>query len=274
MPMPRPAPWRRLPSALVLAATALVAAHAAADSSPEAKGRAVFEEMDRRDSGFGDSSVSLEMILSNRQGDESRRRLNLETLEGNGAKGAGDRTLMVFDFPPDVRGTALLTYTKITEPDDQWLYLPAVKRVKRVSSANKAGPFLGSEFAYEDFIAQEVEKFTYRWLKDEPCGDQACFVVQRTPVYEGSGYLRQVVWLDQAEYRPMRIDYYDRKDELAKTLSFDGYRRYADRFWRAATLTMKNHQTGKSTVLSFAEYRFGKGITEDRFNPEGLAHLW
>ncbi|MGE0653962.1 MAG: outer membrane lipoprotein-sorting protein [Alphaproteobacteria bacterium] len=262
----------RLPSlgaALLLA----VAGGTAIAQTPEEKGRAIFEEMDRRDTGFGDSAATMTMILANRQGGESRRKLAIETLEGRG-EAEGDKVLMVFDYPPDVRGTALLTYTKILEPDDQWLFMPAVKRVKRISSSNKAGPFLGSEFAYEDFLSQEVEKFKYRWLRDEACGELTCFVVERIPLYEGSGYMRQIVWLDQSEYRAIRIDYYDRRDEKTKTLTADDYRQHLDRFWRAARLTMENHQTGKSTVLEFDGYRFRVGLTEDRLSPERLGHLW
>ncbi|MGE0744563.1 MAG: outer membrane lipoprotein-sorting protein [Rhodospirillales bacterium] len=250
-----------------------LAGTAAAAETAEEKGRAVFEEMDRRDTGFGDSAATMTMILGNRQGGESRRRVAIETLEGRG-EGEGDKVLMVFDYPPDVRGTALLTFTRIVEPDDQWLYMPAVKRVKRISSSNKAGPFLGSEFAYEDFLSQEVAKFKYRWLRDEACGELTCFVVERTPLYEGSGYVRQIVWLDQAEYRPMRIDYHDRRDERTKTLTAADYRQHAGRYWRAGRLTMQNHQTGKTTVLEFADYRFGSGLKEDRFSPERLTNLW
>lgn len=261
----------RVPSFCAVLLLALASPSAA--QTPEDKGRAVFEEMDRRDTGFGDSAATMTMILANRQGGESRRKLAIETLEGRG-EAEGDKVLMVFDFPPDVRGTALLTYTRIREPDDQWLFMPAVKRVKRISSSNKAGPFLGSEFAYEDFLSQEVAKFKYRWLRDEACGDLTCFVVERTPVYEGSGYLRQIVWLDQGEFRPMRIDYFDRRDERTKTLTAEDYRQHQGRFWRASRLTMENHQTGKSTVLEFDGYRFGTGLTEDRFSPERLSHLW
>ncbi|NIT13503.1 MAG: outer membrane lipoprotein-sorting protein, partial [Candidatus Dadabacteria bacterium] len=98
----------------------------------------------------------------------------------------GDKSITVFDEPRDIEGTALLSHTKILDPDDQWLYLPAVKRVKRISSKNKSGPFVGSEFAYEDLLSQEVDKYNYKWLKDEKCGDLECHVVERYPLYENS----------------------------------------------------------------------------------------
>ena len=74
---------------------------------------------------------------------------------------------MVFRTPRDIEGTALLSHAQILEPDNQWLYLPALKRVKRISSANKSGPFVGSEFAFEDFTALELNKYDYVWLSEE-----------------------------------------------------------------------------------------------------------
>jgi hypothetical protein len=156
------------------------------------KGLAIAVEADRRDSGFGDSSAKLVMILRSRGGDEKNRELRSEILE---QKDNGDRSLVVFESPADVKGTALLTYSHKTGDDDQWLYLPALKRVKRIGSSNNSGPFMGSEFAYEDLASQEVEEFTYKWLRDETCpgkeyGSQKCFVIEQYPIDTDSGYSR------------------------------------------------------------------------------------
>ena len=122
---------------------------------------------------FGNFTARQVMVLRNKQGQESRRQLHIKVLE---VADDGDKSLTVFDEPRDVKGTALLTHAHKQEADDQWLYLPALKRVKRISSSNKSGSFMGSEFAYEDMSAQEVEKFTYRYLRDEPCGDLTSMV--------------------------------------------------------------------------------------------------
>lgn len=181
------------------------------------------------------------------------------------APGMGDKSLIIFDRPRDVAGTAFLSHTKISEADDQWLYLPALKRVKRISSANKSGPFMGSEFAYEDLLSQEVEKFDYKWLRDEACGALDCFVFERYPLYENSGYTRQIVWTDKSKYRPQKIEFYDRKESLLKTLIYSDYTQYLDRYWRALTMKMENHQTGKSTSLTFDDYVFQVGLTDADF---------
>lgn len=242
----------------------------AAQSPEEEKGLEISREADRRDLGFGDSVASIEMILKNASGQTSTRELNLKTLEVVD-EGDGDRILSVIESPPDVRGTALLTYTHINEQDDQWLYLPALKRVKRISSANKSGPFLGSEFAYEDLASQEVAKYTHRYLRDEPCGEGLqCFVVERVPVYKHSGYTRQLTWVDHDEYRFWKVDFYDRKNDLLKTLTFSDYQQYLDQYWRALVLDMHNHQTGKSTRLSYTDLQFQVGLTEADFTRNAL----
>lgn len=257
------------PLALIaLAATLMLAAPGAAES-PEDKGTRIAEEMDARDSGFGDSSARLEMILADQDGRRAVRRLRIDTLEID-QPGEGDRTLIVFDAPRDIAGTALLTHTRITAADDQWLYLPALRRVRRIASANKSGPFVGSEFTYEDLLAQDAAKYRHRWLRDEPCDEQSCFVVERVPVYEHSGYTKQVVWIDTEHYRPMKIEYFDRRAEHAKTLVLSDYRLYREKFWRAHDMLMVNHQTGKSTRLSFHDYAFGAGLADADFTAQRL----
>jgi outer membrane lipoprotein-sorting protein len=235
--------------------------------TPEERGLAIAVESDRRDTGFGDLAAELTMLLKNRQGEESTRYMRVKTLE---VADDGDKSLTIFDRPPDVKGTALLTFSHKIDPDDQWLYLPALKRVKRISSKNKSGPFMGSEFAYEDIASQEVEKYTYKYIKDELYEDQDCFVLERYPVDPNSGYTRQVTWVDKAEYRPLKVDFYDRKNDLLKTLTYSGYQKYLDQFWRSDEMFMINHQTGKSTLLTWQKYQFRNGLSDQDFNRNSL----
>ena len=244
----------------------------AVGETPEEKGLAIAQEADRRDLGFGDSEGNLRMILSNKQGETSERVLRMRVLEVPDPND-GDKSLIVFDEPRDVKGTGFLSFTHIAEPDDQWLYLPSLKRVKRISSKNKSGPFMGSEFAYEDMNSQEVAKYTYKFLRDEPCGDMMCFVVERYPVYENSGYTRQIVWADHGEYRIQKIEFYDRKDSLLKTLVMTEYRQYLDQYWRAHDLYMENHQTGKATRLKWSDLAFRTGVDEKDFNKNALKRV-
>ena len=235
--------------------------------SPEEKGLAIAREMDSRDRGWKDHRANLVMTLRNRQGQESRRELRISTLE---VDGDGDKSLTVFDTPRDVKGTAFLSFTHATKPDDQWLYLPALKRVKRISSRNKSGSFMGSEFAYEDLSSQEIDKYRYKWLRDETLDGKETRVVEYYPAYENSGYTRQVVWIDSEIMQIVRTEFYDRKNALLKTLEIGDYRRYADRFWRAGVMRMENNQTGKSTEIRWSDYEFGTGLGDRDFNKNAL----
>ncbi|KPK01909.1 MAG: hypothetical protein AMK71_04055, partial [Nitrospira bacterium SG8_35_4] len=236
--------------------------------TPEEKGLAIAEEADRREEGFHDFTADLLMTLRNRHGQESTRNIRVRTLE---VDGDGDRSLTIFDNPRDVKGTAFLNYTHKAGDDDQWLYLPALKRVKRISSRNKSGSFMGSEFAYEDIASQEVEKYTYTWIRDEVYEGQECFVLERYPVDTiNSGYTRLVTWLDKREYRPLKVEYFDRKNFHLKTLTFTGYREYLGKYWRADSMNMINHQNGKSTQLVWSNYEFQTGLTDNDFTKSSL----
>lgn len=243
-----------------------------AEQKPEEKGLEIAREADARGEGFGDFQAAMRMVLISKRGDTSERELRVMTLEGTGDT-EGDKSLTIFDTPRDVRGTALLTWSYKTQDDDQWLYLPALRRVKTIASRNQSGSFMGSEFAFEDMRAQEVEKYTYKYLRDEACGEQTCFVMERYPTDKYSGYTRQVVWMDQAEYRVQKIEYYDRKKSHLKTLTMTGYQQYKDKFWRPDEMEMVNHQTGKSTKLYWSDYRYDTGLTEADFDQNALKRL-
>jgi hypothetical protein len=122
-----------LPAGLLL--LAMMATPGAAET-PEEKGRRIALETDKRDQGWSDSAVRLTMTLKNAHGDTSVRDLRIKSLEMN-VPGQGDRSVTVFHKPRDIEGTAFLSHTKILDPDDQWIFLPALKRVKRISSRNK-----------------------------------------------------------------------------------------------------------------------------------------
>ena len=235
--------------------------------SSEERGLEVAKAADTYDQGFGSSVTKLTMILTNKQGQESTRYMSNQTLE---LTEDGDKSLIVFDSPRDVKGTATLTYTHKVGSDDQWLYLPAVKRVKRISSNNKSGPFMGSEFAYEDLSSQEVEKYTYKFLKEEEINGVQAYVVERDPVDPKSGYARQVVWYNKDNYRLEKMDFYDRKNALLKTLTYGKYKVYKEKHWRAGEMLMVNHQTGKKTKLMFEDYRFDLNLTDNDFSQNSL----
>lgn len=233
----------------------------------EEKGLAIIVESDNRDKGWQDSSADLLMTLRNKKGRESIRKIRVKNLE---VEGDGDKGLTVFEQPRDVKGTAFLTYSHALVADEQWIFLPALKRVKRISSSNKSGPFMGSEFAYEDISSFEVDKYSYVYLRDEVLNGQDCFVLETRPLYKHSGYTKSTVWIDKAEYRIQKIDFYDRKDSLLKIQHFSDYQQYLGQYWRAHTMTMENQQNGKSTTLQWSNFSFQTGLTDKDFEKNDL----
>jgi outer membrane lipoprotein-sorting protein len=237
------------------------------EASNTERGLAIAIEADKRDTGFQDFTANMVMELRNKQGDVSTRTIRLKTLE---VTGDGDKSMSIFDEPADVKGTAFLTFSHAIKPDEQWLYLPALKRVKRINSKNKSGPFMGSEFAYEDLASQEVEKYTYKYIRDEELNGVACFVLERYPAYEHSGYTKQLAWINKDRYVAEKIEFYDRKNDLLKTLTNSGYKQYLDQYWRPEVMLMENHQTGKSTVLTWQDYQFKNGLDDKDFSRNSL----
>lgn len=244
--------------------TAILAISMSYGQSAEERGLQIAKAAEKADEGFGSSIVELKMTLKNKNGQTSERYLTTRTLE---LTEDGDKSLIVFDSPKDVKGTATLTFTHKVGADDQWLYLPSIKRVKRISSNNKSGPFVGSEFAYEDLSSQEVEKYAYKFLKED--GDM--LIVEQDPVDPKSGYTRRVATYNKGKgYRLEKIEFYDRKNALLKTLDYSDYKLYKNKFWRALSLNMVNHQSNKETLLKFSEYNFGSELVDEDFTEVAL----
>ena len=133
---------------------------------------------------------------------------------------------------------------------------------------------MGSEFAFEDLGSQEVEKYANTFLREEPCGNEyQCYVTERIPQYKNSAYSKQIVWIDKEHYRSIKIEFYDRKDSLLKTLDFIDYKEYPGGYWRADKFEMTNHQTGKSTSLLWSNYNFDTSLDEKDFNKNALKRL-
>jgi outer membrane lipoprotein-sorting protein len=249
---------------IIISTVALISLGFVRAQTPEQKGLEIAQAAEKADEGFGSSTVQLKMLLTNKNGQSSERYLSNRTLE---LTEDGDKSLIVFESPKDVKGTATLTFTHKTGADDQWLYLPSIKRVKRISSNNKSGPFMGSEFAYEDLSSQEVEKYKYKFIEE----NGGLIVVEQYPVDPKSGYTRRLVTYNKEKgYRIEKIEFYDRKDALLKTLDYTDYKVYKNKFWRAGTLKMVNHQSNKTTTLTFSDYDFNVELSDEDFNQVAL----
>ena len=251
----------------MIALWVLFASLTASAETAEEKGLRITKAADAFNAGFAGETSTMEMILTNAHGDTTTRKMSSKILEGTDD---GDRSIITFVWPADVKGTRMLTWTHKVGNDDQWLYLPSIKRVKRISSRNKSGAFMGSEFAYEDLGSSEIEKYTYTWLKDEELQGRKQWVIQRIPTDKRSGYTKQVMWLDQQYHQPLKIDFYDRKGDLLKTFTFVGYTAHG-KHWRAKTIDALNHQTRKKSKLDWANRKLGVAPQASEFSKDALS---
>jgi outer membrane lipoprotein-sorting protein len=142
--------------------------------------------------------------------------------------------------------------------------------VKRVAAANRTGSFAGSEFSFEDLTAAEQKKYDWQLLGVEPCGGLQCFSVEAKPKDPASGYSRRVLKIDTGELRIQSVEFFDRKGARLKTLTYGGYTKVDNRFWRAKEWTMTNQQNGKSTVIRFQSMKFNSGLGTSDFAPAKL----
>ena len=196
-------------------------------------------------SGYGSSVSMVDMVLVNARGVKTKRELKLVRKEG--AK--GDKSYIEFLYPNDIKGVKLLSYEVIGSDDKQWLYLPALKRIKRISSRNKSGSFVSSEFSYEDISSVNYQNYKYE--KDFKIVSKAgakYFKIVRKPIDKHSGYSKQIVWVSTKDYLARFGEYYDRHNKLLKTISFPKYKKI-DGIWRVFKIDIKNVQNHKSSKL-------------------------
>lgn len=239
----------------------------AENKSAEQRGLEIAQQAEHRAEGYDDSRGVARMLIRPKGGGEAVRELSFKSLE----LPDGSRSLAVVQAPKDIAGTALLTHSNDDAPDEQWIWLPAVKRVKRIASANKSGQFLGSEFTYEDFTAQPVEKYRFKLLREEQLRGMPAYVLERIPKDASESiYSKHVAWLDKEYYRTLQVHFYNRAGDHQKTLSATDFEQHQDKYWRPHKLVMKNLQTDAESILEWLEIDLGVGLDKRDFDINSL----
>lgn len=223
---------------------------------------------DANDNFLGESSV-LKMELIDAYGEKTVRELESKVLE---VPEDGDKSLSIFLRPLDVKGTKMLTWSHKIKDDDQWLYLPSLRRVKRISARNKSSSFMGSEFSYEDMGSQEIEKYKYQFIEESKLGKEKIWIIDRTSNIQ-SGYSKQRLFISKAFKNSVQVEYFDRKGKLLKVASFEGFKEYQvidKKIWRANKIHMKNVQTNKQSILTWNNRKIGVKHEDSIFNKRSL----
>lgn len=217
-------------------------------------------------SGYQSSISKTTMLLKNAKGDTNIRKLEIKKFEGK----KGDRSLLIFLYPNDLKGTKLLSYEVIGGDDKQWLYLPALKRIKRISSRNKSGSFMASEFSYEDISSQNYKNYTYpQEAKIVTKDGKQYYKVVRIPKDKHSGYSKQILYIDTKENLPRYGEFFDKQGRLLKKIYFSDYV-LLEGIHRVHKIVIHNVQNKKESVLKWESDTIKAGLGKKDFSKRVL----
>ncbi|MBN1649660.1 MAG: outer membrane lipoprotein-sorting protein [Spirochaetales bacterium] len=203
-------------------------------------------------------STTMQMIITDKRGKTRERELHIYRSEQNGL----EASLMFFLDPADVRGVGFLSLENKKGGDDQWLYMPAMKRTNRIASSSKKDDFMGTDFSYEDLETVNAGKDVHTWLRQETVDGRTCEVIESVPKGK-SAYSKRISWIDPETLFALRIDFFDSKGTLVKRLSVSDIRK-TDGYWSAWKMEMINLLKNRSTVLITTKTEsgtvYGKGF--------------
>lgn len=245
--------------------TILIATLFSITGSYAQSGREIMQMVkDRPDGDTRQSEITMTLI--NKRGSVRERKLTSYSIDVG--KDKKDRkSIMFFLYPGDVKGTGFLTwdYDEIGKDDDKWLYLPAMKKTRRISgSSAKKDYFMGSDFTYDDMGSRNVDEDTHNLLGEETIDGQKCWKLESVSKDKRDVFSRKVAWIRQDCHLPVKVEYYDKMDKLHRRLILSHIERI-DGFWTAKKMEMSNEQTGHKTVLEFAKVNFNTPLEESKF---------
>lgn len=251
-------------AALVTALT--FAGGAAAQTTAPAANEIVKKELAAFYYSGKDMSARVAMRLINSQGNVRER--NMTMLRMNNGDTGDQRYLMVFDTPADVKGMSFLIAKFAKGDDDRWMFLPALKAIKRIAADDKKSSFVGSDFTYEDVSGRDLDEERHTYIRADQVGGRAVHVIESRPV-GSADYAMRTVWVDQERFLPLREDYIDAQGKLLRTFSADKVEQVGGR-WTITARSMKNHQTGHRTEVQFKEVQYDLGLSDAIFTERNM----
>lgn len=228
----------------------------------------------------GENPTGLEIMtrVDNRlDGDDRTSRMTMTLINRNGRErvreiksfskdfGKDKKSVMVFLRPADVKDTAFLSweYDDPSRDDDKWLYMPALKKVRRISGASKNEYFMGSDFTYDDMGDRNVEEDTHTLIAEEEIDGHACWKIESIPVDPEDMYTRKVIWVSKEAELTLKAEYYD-KDGLLKVFRVLDFGKVGG-FWTILKSEMDNVVRNHKTVMEIAETEYDTGISDTLF---------
>ena len=234
--------------------------------SAEETGRDIMLKVDNRPNGE-DRVMEMTMTLINRRDRTRERSMVLYSKD----YGKDSKSLFYFEKPADVDGTGFLSwgYDDPEKDDDRWLYLPALKRTKRISGSSRNDSFMGSDLTYDDMGDRSVDEDTHRLIGEEEVDGSMCWIVESTPRDPEDMYSRMVQWIRQDALIGVKGEFFDRKGDLLKTMQKNEIRRH-DGFWVSFRMEMVNVQDNHRTILEITSATFDTGLEDDLFRTSTL----
>jgi outer membrane lipoprotein-sorting protein len=234
-------------------------------------GREIMEKYKAQDR-TNDSSVEIRMTLINSRGGKRERQLTQVTKTD---KQDNRKTLIRFLSPADVAGTGFLSIEHRDRDDDNWLYLPALRKVRRIASSDKTDSFMGTEFTYEDLDPEDLDAHEYKLLGSDSVDGVEAWIVEAVATdpkrAKESGYRKRELWISKDHYVIIEMKYYDKKGAYVKILKATEIKQVpgTDK-WRAHRLIMEDVRKGNKTVLELANYKINQGVPDKYFSQRYL----
>ena len=209
------------------------------------------------------------MVLINDKGQtRERRTTTIAQMQKNGI----DTNLIVkFQSPADIKGTGFLQIEHSDSDDDLWIYLPALKKSRRLVASNKKDSFVGSDFSYGDILLPKADLYQHALLRSEAVDGQDCYVIESIPkdetVKQNSGYSKKLTWVRKDNFLETKVDYFDLNGLSLKTQTASGHKLMEpeNQRWIAQHREMVNHQTGHKTTFTFTHAELGQPAPDDFF---------
>jgi hypothetical protein len=252
------------PASLALALLLPRAVHA--EAAPSA--RAIMDQVTQTRKLDGSEAV-VKMTSVDEKGQTREREITMATKLYDGGK--TEKRVYRFLSPADVQGTSILVFDYEAKADDVWIYLPALRKTRRVVSAQRAQSFMGSEFSYGDLNIPALDDFNYTLVKEEPCGGEACWVIDASPrnrdVVEAEGYAKKTYWVSKAKLAVVRGLLYDKDGKLVKELLAQDLKLLdpKNKRYRAMHMEMINKQNGRRSVFTSQKVTFAPNTKDEYF---------
>lgn len=211
-----------------------------------------------------DQSLTMTMELENRQGKTLTRKLDVK-------KQGKDKSYLLFLEPSDVKNTAFLTITQDNRDDDMWLYLPALRKVRRISSSSKHNNFMGSDFTYDDMGDRDINDYTYEFIERETTEQgYSVYLIEGTAKDpRETGYSKLRFWIRKDIHLPVKIEYYDQRGDLLKVQTNEEFKQVKD-YWLTGHIEMKNVQTDHATRLTMEDIQVDIGLPDMTWTERNL----